>query len=254
MSGPDGLPVHACGGNEHARIAVDIVRSPRRKNLAVHVSAKGEVQVRAPLRASDPLIARFLDTHRDWIMRKVADAQRHPPWQPRWQAGGDWFWRGERIVFVGGGPRGGYLLDGQLALPLRAQDGSERWQRAVLGWHRREAERLLEARARELFSQHAAPHRLQRVEFRWMRATWGTCGGKRAADKRRDVVLRLNPWLAALPPHLCDAILLHELAHVEHMNHGAGFYRRLAEINPLWREHDRELRPWARRLLPLLTA
>lgn len=241
-------------GTEPRRITVGVVRSARRRNLAVHVNAKGEVQVRAPLRAPDALITRFLDAHRDWIQRKVADALRQPPWQPAWRAGGEWYWRGERVVFVAGGPRGGSLLDGQLAMPLRHDDDADRWQRAVLNWHRREAAALLESRARDLFVLHAAPHRLAKVEFRWMRATWGTCGGKRGTDKRRDVVLRLNPWLAALPPHLSDAILLHELAHVEHMNHGAGFYSRLAEINPQWREHDRELRPWARRLLPLLTS
>lgn len=236
------------------RIDIDIVRSARRRSMAIHVSPQGQVEVRVPLRVSAPEISAFLERHRDWVLRKVGDAERNPPWQPQWQPGGEWFWRGERVSLASAGPRGGCLLDGQLALPLRADDDAARWQRAVLLWHRRAAGAMLDARARELFSQHCAPHRLARVEFRWMRVTWGTCGGKRGMDKKRDVVLRLNPWLASLPPSLCDAILLHELAHVEHMNHGAAFYRRLSELNPAWREHDRELRPWARRLLPLLSS
>ena len=65
------------------------------------------------------------------------------------------------------------------------------------------------------------------------------------------MVIRLNPWLASLPPALSDAVLLHELAHVEHMHHGAAFYRRLERMDPRWREHDDGLKHWARILFPV---
>lgn len=233
------------------RLNVEVVRSARRRTLVVSVSAQGRVQVRAPLRVSPGDIADFVDRHRDWILRKLDEAASRPVWQPHWMEGGEWFWRGEPVALRGGGRRGGELRDGTLHLPLRTADGEDAWRQRVLAWHRREAARLLAERARELFDLHCGGHRLATIELRWMRATWGTCGGRRGADGRRDVKLRLNPWLASLPPHLCDSILLHELAHVEHMNHGAGFYRRLARLNPDWRAHDAELKQWSGWLLPL---
>lgn len=235
-------------------VTVDVVRSARRRNLAIHVNPQGKVEVRAPLAASARAIAEFLDRHRDWVLRKVAEADASPPWQPAWGVGGQWLWRGEPVVLAPGGPRGGRLFDDQLALPLRHDDEPGRWREATFRWHRRAAEELLATRAAGLFQMHCGEHRLARVELRWMRATWGTCSGRRATDRRRDVVLRLNPWLASLPPALCDAILLHELAHVEHMNHGPAFYRRLGQLNPDWKAQDRELRLWARRLFPLIDA
>ncbi len=232
-------------------IDVDVVRSPRRRSLALHVSALGRVEVRAPLWADTREVAAFLDRHRAWVLRKVADARANPPWEPEWGEGGHWFWRGESVQLAGGGARGGALADGVLALPLSAGHTARQWRMAVQAWHRRQAVPLLESRAQALFGEHCLPHRLKRIDLRWMRATWGTCAGRRGADGRRDVTLRLNLWLAALPPVLCDAILLHELAHVEHMNHGAGFYRRLAVLNPQWREHDVALKHWSRLLFPL---
>lgn len=235
-------------------IRIDIVRSPRRRTLAIHVGARGAVEVRAPLWIGAGEIAVFLERHRNWIRRKVDEAAAAPAWMPRWDAGGDWYWRGERVLLVAAPARRAGLQPGELHLPVMAGAAAADWQRAVFNWHRREAKTLLTARIRELFAQHGGTHRLKAIEFRWMRATWGTCGGRRAADGRRDVVIRLNPWLAALPPAVADAVLLHELAHIEHMNHGAAFYRRLERLDPQWREHDRELKHWARLLFPVAVA
>lgn len=235
-------------------IRVDVVRSPRRRTLAIHVGARGAVEVRAPLWIGAGEIAVFVERHRAWIRRKVAEAGATPSWDPHWAAGGDWYWRGERVRLVAGASRLGLLQSGELQLPLAAGAAAEDWRRAVFNWHRREARALLTARVGELFALHGGAHRLRSVEFRWMRATWGTCGGRRAADGKRDVVIRLNPWLAALPPAVADAVLLHELAHIEHMHHGAAFYRRLERLDPQWREHDRELKHWARLLFPVTVA
>jgi len=231
---------------------VAIVRSARRRSLALHVSAHGKVELRAPLRASQRDIAAFLQRHRDWVLRKVADATASPPWTPQWSEGGQWYWQGEVVRLAAGGPRGGQLAGAVLSLQVKPDSDAQAWQRAVALWHRREAAALLQARAALLFDRHCSGHRLKRIDTRWMRATWGTCAGRRAADGKRDITLRLNLWLAALPADLCDAILLHELAHVEHMNHGAGFYRRLTLLNPGWREHDAQLKHWARLLFPVV--
>lgn len=232
-------------------IEVVVVRSARRRTMALQVGNDGRVCVRAPLHVPAQDLDSFVARHEGWIRRKVAEMGARPSWQPIWADGGEWFWRGERLELRSGGPRGGELRDGAIHLPLRAVPDEEGWRRQVLGWHRRAAGELLAGRAHSLFSLHCGGHRLRGIELRWMRATWGTCSGRRVVDGGREVKLRLNPWLASLPPHLCDAILLHELAHVEHMNHGAGFYRRLAQLNPHWREHDAELKQWSYRLLPV---
>lgn len=241
------LPAPAEAGG--LAIAVDIVRS-RRRTLAIHVSALGKVEVRAPLRSDPHDIRRFLDQHRRWVLRKLDEFASRPPWVPRWQAGGDWYWQGRSLQLVPGSGRATRLDDGCLQV-VRAGSDAQLWRRRVLDWHRRTAQPLLEARVRELFALHYPHDRLREVECRWMRATWGTCTARRLPDGRRDVKIRLNLWLAALPPALAEAVMFHELAHVDHMHHGVAFYRRLARLDPEWRQHDHGLRDWARRLFPV---
>lgn len=232
-------------------IEVQVLRSARRRTMALQVGHDGRVCVRAPLHVAPRELDAFVARHEGWIRRKVGEAAARPQWQPVWAEGGEWYWQGGLLRLQGGGRRGGEVRDGALRLPVDDRMSGEEWRRLVLAWHRRAAGRLLADRAQALFALHCGSHRLHAIELRWMKSTWGTCTGRRAVDGRRDVKLRLNPWLASLPPHLCDAILLHELAHVEHMNHGPGFYRRLAQMNPSWREHDAELKPWSNRLLPV---
>lgn len=58
-----------------------VIRS-RRRTLALEITRSGEVLVRAPLRASDQAIARFVDAHRDWLekhlSRRLAYLAGHP--------------------------------------------------------------------------------------------------------------------------------------------------------------------------------
>ena len=55
-------------------IPVELVRS-RRKTLALHITADGKVQVRAPLRTPRPVIRLFVEQHRDWIETHLAARQ-----------------------------------------------------------------------------------------------------------------------------------------------------------------------------------
>ena len=53
-----------------------VIRSHRR-TMALEVTREGTALVRAPLRASDTDIARFVDTHRDWLATHMARRQAY---------------------------------------------------------------------------------------------------------------------------------------------------------------------------------
>lgn len=60
------------------------------------------------------------------------------------------------------------------------------------------------------------------ISVKKMRTRWGSCSstGK----------LNFNIHLMRLPVHLIDYVILHELAHLKHHNHGAGFWKYLDEL------------------------
>ena len=53
-----------------------VIRS-RRHTLALEVTRQGAALVRAPLRASDADIARFVDSHRGWLEKHLAARQAY---------------------------------------------------------------------------------------------------------------------------------------------------------------------------------
>lgn len=70
-------------------------------------------------------------------------------------------------------------------------------------------------------------------ELREMARRWGNC-----APVGRIV---LNPNLVKAPRDAIDYVLVHELAHLKHHNHGAEFTRLLDGAMPDWRENKARL-------------
>jgi predicted metal-dependent hydrolase len=61
-----------------------------------------------------------------------------------------------------------------------------------------------------------------RVTFRRQKTRWGSCSSKNN--------INLNIKLAMLPEHLQDYVILHELVHTKHKNHGNGFWMELDRL------------------------
>ncbi|MBF0154573.1 MAG: M48 family metallopeptidase, partial [Magnetococcales bacterium] len=99
-------------------------------------------------------------------------------------------------------------------------------------WLKDRARRYLPARLFFLARKHGLEP--QRVQVRDQRSRWGSCSSRGTVS--------LNWRLIQLPRRLSDAVLLHELAHLVHLNHGPGFQRWLDGADPGWRAHRRELR------------
>lgn len=73
-----------------------------------------------------------------------------------------------------------------------------------------------------------------RVAIRNQRARWGSCSRKRN--------LNFNYKLALLPPHLADYIIVHELCHLDELNHSPEFWTLVARAMPEHRKLRKELR------------
>lgn len=99
-------------------------------------------------------------------------------------------------------------------------------------WLTRTARELLVARVRVLGARHGLVPRAVRIGR--ARSRWGSCSG--------HGTLSLNRNLMFLPPHLVDALILHELAHLRHLDHSPRFHAFLATLDPDAARHRAELR------------
>ena len=64
----------------------------------------------------------------------------------------------------------------------------------------------------------------KRVSIRNQKTRWGSCSSSGA--------ISLNWRLVQVPSFVRDYVILHELVHLDHLNHSARFWKRLAKICP----------------------
>jgi predicted metal-dependent hydrolase len=73
------------------------------------------------------------------------------------------------------------------------------------------------------------------IRFSQPRARWGSCAG--------DGTIRLNRRLIGAPAAVFRSVVIHELAHLRHRNHGRDFWALVGEMDAGWGE----ARAWLRR-------
>ncbi|NJE04471.1 SprT family zinc-dependent metalloprotease [Thermococcus sp. MV11] len=75
-----------------------------------------------------------------------------------------------------------------------------------------------------------------KVYIRHQKSRWGSCSPRGN--------LSFNVRLAAVPPELREYVVVHELAHMRHMNHSKAFWGLVGEFYPEYRAARKELKRW----------
>ena len=210
-------------------VAYLLVRSSRR-SIGMEVSALG-LTVRAPLRASHTVIESVLREKTRWILQKLSDRAVRVDSMPRvhWQDGSS-------MPFLGGelqlrlhpqAPRTGELLNigpQRWVLHLRAdaEASAEQVRAVVAAWWLRHARQLLTERL-----QHYAP--AMGVQWRSLRLSnartrWGSA--------KADGSIMLNWRLLHYRLPVLDYVVIHELAHLRHMDHSPRFWAVVESVCP----------------------
>ncbi len=91
---------------------------------------------------------------------------------------------------------------------------------AILEAWRKEAKEFLPSRVDYLANQYG--FRYNSLSIKNMKSRWGSCTGRNK--------INLNLHLIRLPQHLSDYIILHELVHTIHKNHGKYFWESLDKL------------------------
>ncbi len=73
-----------------------------------------------------------------------------------------------------------------------------------------------------------------RIAIRNQRRCWGSCSSLKN--------LNFNYRILFLPPHLQDYIVVHELCHLEELNHGKEFWNLVQRQIPHYEDHIKELK------------
>ena len=216
----------------------------RRKTIQLTVDRDG-VHLAAPARTSDRKIRSMVRERADWISRQLA-ALRDTPEQR--------FAHGETITFLGRRvpmafeqvqAKGITLrFDGshfRASIPtdLPAPEHHEKCRHAFIDWYRDRASEHLPAVV-DRWWPHLGRDGTPKILIRSQRRRWGSCAA--------DGTLRFNWRVMMLDESLIDYIVVHELAHLTHMDHSPAFWDLVCRTIPDAQDSRKRLREMSRAL------
>ena len=216
--------------------ASTVVRS-QRKTVTLTIDRSGSLTVRAPYRADSVWLDALVRRHAGWIEKKraqiAAENAAFPPFTFR--EGAPLPYLGQTLALTFADCPAVAIRRGALLLPFGSVSEE------LIAWLRGQAQVLLAERTAS-FAEFMGVS-FQSVSVTRARTRWGSCS---AADR-----LSFTWRLIFCEPAAIDYVVVHELAHIEHKNHGAAFWARVQSVLPGFAEQ----RDWLkrhRRLLQIL--
>lgn len=207
--------------------------SVRARRLSVRVFRSGGVEIVVPPRTSPKRVSAFVSEQREWIERQRRRSAPPsewplPPTLLSLSAIGE-HWHCTPMG-QSGRLRLRELPDQHLQLH-GALDDRPRVRRVLRRWLIERAQ----ARFAPLLRLVAAQMQLspRGLQVRCQRTRWGSCS--------RAGTISVNVCLLFQRPQVLHYLLVHELAHMRHMNHSAHFWAEVARYEPQWKLLDREL-------------
>lgn len=212
---------------------ITIRRSGLARSISIRLAPDGKLRASMPSYATVGALKRMINASRDEITRMVALQKPHTPLVNGMPIG-----KSHTLLISTGEPVTAKLTKSHvlLAVPAGAEP-SDRTVDAVLTpviikALRQEARAYLPRRLQYLASEHGFHY--ETVRFSHASSRWGSCSSRGT--------ISLNIALMKLDHELIDYVLYHELSHLEHMNHSAGFWSLVESLDPYYREHRRALK------------
>lgn len=178
-----------------------------------------------------PKITALLKDKDRWIKNKIREQKRFQPVVPKQFVSGEAFsylGRNYRLKVKRGPFSPVKLVQGRLVATLpEGPDNPQMVRNALVRWYRAQAQpKMIEKTARYAESIGVEP---SAVGIKSYKARWGSCSSTGRIDYN---------WRIVMAPHaIVDYVVVHELCHLKHFNHGRDYWKQVRRIMPDCDEH-----------------
>lgn len=198
-------------GGDEIPVIITTKRGMRNITLRPKTCPKREIHISKPFLASVSAALKFLESKRRWI-EKIYDKV---PQKVCVVSGDELSVCGRRIRFVHDEARRGNLLVGDV---LYVGGGAEMFERRVRDWVK--AEFLHQVKA--MIKSSPQEFWPKRIAIRDTTSRWGSCS--------TTGTMSFSWRLAFAPLDVMRYVVMHELAHVRHMDHSPEFWATVREL------------------------
>ena len=205
-----------------------IIRS-RRRTISLVITKEPALVIRAPFRISEDYIRDLVNRKMSWIQKKLAEMAKRPK-------SGKQFINGENFLFLGNKYTLQFtdnlnkiqILD-KLYIPEKFKTNA---RKKLIDWYKLQAQEIIIDRTKLLTEKLNFKPSSVRISGAIRR--WGSCNSRR----------RLNfSWrLIMAPKEVIDYVIIHELAHLKHLNHSNAFWTEVKAILPDYKERVKWLK------------
>jgi predicted metal-dependent hydrolase len=211
----------------------------RRRTISISVSPDKGVTVRAPVRASLSTIEKFVNSRSGWVEKHLENYTRHTRLNGSLADGEKVLFRGKEYnLRLVNGDKGSVSLNGNeiiVTAPMVKNPAAAGM--ALKKWYYEKAAFLITERIGEMTVRYGSyGFDPKRVTVRTMKRRWGSCSSKGR--------ITINSELVKIDDIFTDYVILHELCHLKHHNHGSEYYKLLTQVFPEWKNVRKELRKY----------
>jgi predicted metal-dependent hydrolase len=214
-------------------VPYSLIRSKKRKkSIAMKVRKDGTLQINAPFNTHIEVIESFIISKYKWLQKKQAEIQNHALEKPAlYKDGEKHFYHGNifTLRLITSNKSHVKLVDEYLDIYHRKNSNIKN---ILNNWYKKQALAYFTKRTNLFVNSYNLP-KVSDIKVRNMKARWGSCSN--------NAVITYNIHLIKASVESIDYVVIHELCHLIHANHGAGFYKLQSELNPYWKQQKQSL-------------
>jgi hypothetical protein len=227
-----GKIIRSAGGIEFT------VKYSGRRSMGISISPYSGIVARVPYNTSDRKIEEMILKKHDWIIKILKQHQTLIRLDPEEFVNGAWvIYRGKKHTLkILEADRYYIRRPGEniIEIGVNGRQEPELIKLMLENWYKSVAKRIIPFRFNEILEKYSGYG-----FFPWkftvstMKKRWGSCSYKGKIAVSYDLI-RLDDIYT-------EYVILHELCHLKHHNHGPGFYKLLSEVFPEWQRLRKEL-------------
>lgn len=221
-----------------SNVSIKIIRSKnRRRTIGIQIDGN-EIIIRAPEQTTDAEIRRLLKLRQQWIEAALKQTRATKPDHPI-TCGQLWFQgKSYRLTVLQSSEDQGVTMEASTILvrTLQPNPTTHQIQTILYEWYRTQAATWLPSRLNELAK--TLQYRDFTVRIKEQKTRWGSCSARRN--------INLNWRLIMAPIEVAEYVMIHELCHLQEMNHSQKFWALVQQAMPNYEESRRWLRENAR--------
>lgn len=208
-------------------------RSTRYRRITLSI-LEDRLRISTPKNVSTKQLRELLLAKQEWILKHWLEKQETLKRPVRYTDGAQFLYRGNTIELkIIRHPRKMIraLLEGQVLMVHMPQDLPDNdlvlnVQMALVSWYKAQARKVLQDKLNKQSKQMQVA--FQNFRLKEQKTRWGSCSSKKN--------INLNWRIIMAPDEAIDYIIIHELAHLTHLNHSELFWQRVAMFMPDYAE------------------